>query len=906
MLDQLNSGTYNPDPVKQYVRYRSPGSKEQKIGILSIRDRIVQQALVSLLSPLFEPDFLDCSYAYRRGRSALLAADRVQELIKSENYWVLETDIASFFDSLDHDYLLKRLSDKVNDDRILQLVSSYIKAPQFHEMTFSSPETGISIGSIISPLLSNIYLHTMDIEMTRGNYSYIRYSDDLVVLGLQKEEMKQALHLIKSTLKRIKLNINKEKTHIRHVSEGFEFLGYYFDQKGRGPASKAIEALHQNISIIYNQKKKTEETLNEMQLLLQGWSNYYGGLSWLMPQEHITLLVLTRLAVAANDLAWAEKLLSLRPKIEENDANLCYLLAKEWYKLGWVEDALLEIGRALILDKDHTQTRNLLFELAAVDQKEQEVIIKQLLNIAEEPGYVEGYHALSETFMQNKHYKLAQSMYARAVALENDYADNISTGETFASETDPKNIIDLNEKEISLFLNLFTGREDIYAFETPGSQKQRNFTTIKGTLSADEVKRHLAGEITLASYLIRENHTIRLMVIDIDVSKKLLLENEENPEAINDLIDLTQIDANRLKSSANAMGINVYLEDSGYRGRHCWFFFEEPISAKKARALGALMMRKTGASSGGITWELFPGSDRLKNTQSLHRIKLPLGVHPVSGRRALFLDETGSVYPEQGLYLEQIKPVSLDIIERNLAEEETKNESKFISSASAKQILEKETALTKDVQSRIVREVVKRCSLIRYFIQKAESTNYLPHGDRQVLLYVLAHLGDEGKKYLHQVMACCLNYKQGVTQKHIDRLPGKPISCGRLRERYPQLSTELKCNCRFKRLPDTYPSPVLHAVNKNELPPKAVKMPLVENALPHEITSSTEDEIENVLKKMRNLRRQQENIGKSLEKCEQLLEKYFDEKQIDSLSVEAGNLVRLSGEDGKIKWVIEI
>lgn len=317
-------------------------------------------------------------------------------------------------------------------------------------------------------------------------------------------------------------------------------------------------------------------------------------------------------------------------------------------------------------------------------------------------------------------------------------------------------------------------------------------------------------------------------------------------------------------------------------------------------------MRKTGAPSGGVTWELFPGSDRLKNTQSLHRIKLPLGIHPVSGKRAMFVDEAGVTFPDQGSYLRQIQRVPCDVIETILEKDEKRKESYMFPVAKADQIIEKETALTKDLQSRLVRAVVERCALIRYLIQKAETTNYLPHGDRQVLLYVLAHLGDEGKKYLHQVMACCLNYKQNITQKHIDRLPDKPISCSRLRERYPQLSAELKCSCRFNRMPNTYPSPVLHAVKKSGPKPKEIKMPLVENAIPEEITGSSDAEVENVLKKMRNLRRQQENIDKSLKKCEQVLARFFDDNQIESLPVEAGTLVRVRSENGAAKWVIEL
>ena len=158
ILDELNGGRYVPDPVRQYIRIRNDTGKEQKISILTFRDKIVQQALVNLLNSRFEPEFLDCSYAYRQGRSAIMAADKIQDFIQKGNTWVLETDIASFFETLDHDILIKRIQKKIDDCRVINLIKSYLKSPQFLEMSFYSVEEGISIGGIISPLLSNIYL----------------------------------------------------------------------------------------------------------------------------------------------------------------------------------------------------------------------------------------------------------------------------------------------------------------------------------------------------------------------------------------------------------------------------------------------------------------------------------------------------------------------------------------------------------------------------------------------------------------------------------------------------------------------------------------------------------------------------------------------------------------------------
>jgi len=161
---ELETGNFKPLPVLRFYLNKEDGTS-RPIGIPPVRDRVVQQALHSVLSPIFEEDFLDCSFAYRPGRSALKAIDKVEALINEGTKWVLDGDIEKFFDTIDHDLLLSFVSGRVSDDSILKLIRKFLKTGFFDNMSIHEEYSGITQGSAISPLLANIYLHNFDVEI---------------------------------------------------------------------------------------------------------------------------------------------------------------------------------------------------------------------------------------------------------------------------------------------------------------------------------------------------------------------------------------------------------------------------------------------------------------------------------------------------------------------------------------------------------------------------------------------------------------------------------------------------------------------------------------------------------------------------------------------------------------------
>ena len=198
-----------------------------------------------------------------------------------------------------------------------------------------------------------------------------------------------------------------------------------------------------------------------------------------------------------------------------------------------------------------------------------------------------------------------------------------------------------------------------------------------------------------------------------------------------------------------------------------------------------------------------------------------------------------------------------------------------------------------------------------YLCQKARKTGYLSHFERQSVLYVFGHMGEEGKEFVHQVMSYTLNYQYQVTERFLQKLPGKPVSCVKLREQYRQITAEIGCTCNFKRTKNCYPSPVLHALKSTDAEDGQITIPS-SRTLSKEKEKTVYQEI-NVYRKVQELaekilgmKRQKRGIDKNITKLERELEQVFDGMQADCLEIEMGLLCRRKKEDGSYEWVIEI
>lgn len=227
LRDAVVQTTYQPSPCMQVVIPKRNGNKRE-LKIPTVRDRIVQQALLNVLAPLMDKKFSSASFAYRPNLSYINAVEKVAEWRDLGYQWVLDADIVQFFDNIDHRRLLKEVRLQIDNPRILCLIKSWISAGVLKEKEVIVSQKGIPQGAVISPLLANIYLHEFDELVTATDLKLVRYADDFLVLARSQERILEARLEIINLLETMGLMLHSEKTQITNFGRGFRFLGHGF------------------------------------------------------------------------------------------------------------------------------------------------------------------------------------------------------------------------------------------------------------------------------------------------------------------------------------------------------------------------------------------------------------------------------------------------------------------------------------------------------------------------------------------------------------------------------------------------------------------------------------------------------------------------------------------------------
>jgi RNA-directed DNA polymerase len=243
-----------------------------------VRDRVVQTALRNVIEPIFDVTFAEQSYGFRPGRGCHHALEHVERLLDAEAVYVVDADLKSYFDTINHEKLLERIREKVSDGRILKLIEMFLQQGILDGLESWTPEQGTPQGAVISPLLANIYLNPLDHLMAGAGYSMVRYADDFVILCRTREDAERALEVVKQWVVENDLTLHPTKTRIVDArTEAFDFLGYRFRGALRLPRPKSEQKLKDAI------RAKTKRTsgdsllyiINQVNRTLRGWFAYF-------------------------------------------------------------------------------------------------------------------------------------------------------------------------------------------------------------------------------------------------------------------------------------------------------------------------------------------------------------------------------------------------------------------------------------------------------------------------------------------------------------------------------------------------------------------------------------------------------------------------------------------------------
>ena len=278
--EELLKGSYQPKPVRKVEIEKSGGGMRQ-LGIPTVTDRLVQQCILQILQPMWDPTFHPNSYGFRPGKSAHEAVCQAQKYVQEGRRQVVDVDLEKFFDRVNHDILMDRVMKRVKDERLVKLIRRYLQAGIMDQGIVSPRDEGTPQGGPLSPLLSNLLLDEVDWELEKRGLAFARYADDCNVYVRSKRAAERAMLTMEKIMGRLKLTINKEKSAVAYVGKR-KFLGYSLwvnanREVKRKVSPQALKKFKENVRTLTSRTcgRSMKQVIEKLELYLVGWRNYF-------------------------------------------------------------------------------------------------------------------------------------------------------------------------------------------------------------------------------------------------------------------------------------------------------------------------------------------------------------------------------------------------------------------------------------------------------------------------------------------------------------------------------------------------------------------------------------------------------------------------------------------------------
>jgi hypothetical protein len=583
-------------------------------------------------------------------------------------------------------------------------------------------------------------------------------------------------------------------------------------------------------------------------------------------------------------------------------------------ELGMIDDVILELNFAL---RDQPGNVTLHQRLAEIhrDNGNLEKSARKWKEVVElQPGASNHYLSYGAILEEIKDYEKASEIYRKGLEKTGDAvfkarlkAIEFVSGNVEEFEKIPRTEEDWipADSQVVRFMDLFSGREGVYARQWVSSTGESGYTPIREPFTLGVAKNHLMGNHTIGLYPLRMDNTVCFIAFDIDIAKFFLSKAITSKKLWERAENMAQAFACKIVDMGAAHQIPVYLEDSGFKGRHCWIFLETPIPARIARRFALLMVQQLGRPPSELQVESFPKQAFVEEGKLGNLIKIPLGIHRKTGRRGLFIDAAGKAIPNQLGFLERIEKISkqkiYEFIQRfqisdeikipaqeQVSSEDLEKEKKAKSSLSLPAVPD-DYNLERDAEFQYL---ISKCHVLRIIVEKINQDKELNSEERIVLTHSVGLL-QHGPEAINLLLGRCVNVDASFFLK--SRLRGNPISCPKIRSRVPNITTRVECNCKFDPKTTLYPSPLLHVQEMDRIKSDSFIGKTVDSL-----------QFQQLLQEYLKARKQIREIEILTRAYEDRLDEFFSQAGIDSVQTPMGTLKRIKGVGEKASYHLEL